>query len=259
MMVKVSRFWVKGATDIPNLYFSSSSTNFVNVSTIMVFEVSLHELFKHLFSNHFFFLFFDLSAILFIYLTQKLNYDEDSATIIFHLSAMAVYLCSLFGAILADSWWGKFKTILVLSCVYAIGSLTVSAGSVEQWKLPAKEFTITGLVLIALGSGGIKPCVAAFGGEQFKLPQQEKQLVKFFSIFYFVINAGSLISTFVTPLLRTTSCFGMEHCFVGGFGLPAVLMLIAIIVFVSGHSLYKKVPPQGNMIVKVCKCVGVSF
>lgn len=171
---------------------------------------------------------------------------------------MAVYLCSLFGAIIADSWWGKFKTIFVLSCIYAIGSLTVAVGSVEQWKLPAKELTILGLVLIAFGSGGIKPCVAAFGGEQFKLPEQENQLVKFFSIFYFIINLGSVLTTFITPLLRSTSCFGMNECFAGGFGLPAILMVFAIIVFVSGHSLYKKTPPKGNMILKVCKCVAVS-
>jgi solute carrier family 15 oligopeptide transporter 1 len=53
-----------------------------------------------------------------------------------------------------------------------------------------------------LGTGGIKPCVAAFGGDQFKLPEQERQLQTFFSVFYFSINAGSLISTFITPIFR---------------------------------------------------------
>ncbi len=38
------------------------------------------------------------------------------------------------------------------------------------------EFSLIGLALIALGTGGIKPCVAAFGGDQFKLPDQERQL-----------------------------------------------------------------------------------
>lgn len=44
---------------------------------------------------------------------------------------------------------------------------------------------VVGLVLIAVGTGGIKPCVSAFGGDQFQLPLQEKMLNQFFSIFYF--------------------------------------------------------------------------
>jgi len=172
---------------------------------------------------------------------------------------MSVYLCSLFGAIIADSFWGKYKTILWLSMVYAIGSSVVAAGAVDAWKLPAREITILGLCLIAIGSGGIKPCVAAFGGEQFKLPEQTMQLAKFFSIFYFSINLGSVLTTFITPLLRNMSCFGMDQCFVAGFGLPALLMLLSIIIFVCGQSMYKKVPPQGNMLVKVCKCIAVSM
>ena len=65
-----------------------------------------------------------------------------------------------------------------------------------------REFSLLGLALIAIGTGGIKPCVSAFGGDQFKLPEQERQLQTFFSVFYFAINAGSLISTALTPILR---------------------------------------------------------
>ena len=65
-----------------------------------------------------------------------------------------------------------------------------------------REFSLLGLALIAIGTGGIKPCVSAFGGDQFKLPEQERQLQTFFSVFYFAINAGSLISTALTPVLR---------------------------------------------------------
>lgn len=60
--------------------------------------------------------------------------------------------------------------------------------------------TVIGLLLIAIGTGGIKPCVAAFGGDQFKIPEQAKMLATFFSLFYMSINAGSLISTTVTVI-----------------------------------------------------------
>lgn len=83
--------------------------------------------------------------------------------------------------------------------------------------------------MIAIGTGGIKPCVSSFGGDQFILPAQEQYLQKFFSIFYFAINAGSLISTSATPELREgVQCFGRNSCFPLAFGVPAILMLISI-------------------------------
>ncbi len=88
---------------------------------------------------------------------------------------------------------------------------------------------MVGLVIIALGTGGIKPCVSALGGDQFVRPQQDKQLEQFFSVFYFSINAGSFISHFVTPILRQdVHCIGEDSCYSLAFGLPALLMIVAI-------------------------------
>jgi len=81
--------------------------------------------------------------------------------------------------------------------------------------------------MIAIGTGGIKPCVSAFGGDQFVLPQQERYLITFFSIFYFSINTGSLISTLLTPVIRETECFG-DNCFSLAFLVPAILMILSI-------------------------------
>ena len=107
-------------------------------------------------------------------------------------------------------------------------------------------------MLIAIGTGGIKPCVVAFGGDQFKLPEQERQLQSFFSVFYFFINAGSLIGTFMTPILREdVHCFGDESCFSLAFGVPGILMAVAVIIIVVGKPYYTMVPPQGSILVKV--------
>ena len=77
-----------------------------------------------------------------------------------------------------------------------------------------RALTLLGLALIAFGSGGIKPCVAAFGGEQFKMPQQAAQLAIFFSMFYFSVNSGSFVSTAITPILREdVKCFGQDDCY----------------------------------------------
>lgn len=93
----------------------------------------------------------------------------------------------------------------------------------------SRSFTIIALLLIAFGTGGIKPCVSAFGGDQFKLPEQERYLGYFFSLFYFSINAGSLISTFLTPILRAdVKCFGENDCYSLAFGVPGMLMITSI-------------------------------
>ena len=123
-----------------------------------------------------------------------------------------------------------------------------------------RALTLLGLALIAFGSGGIKPCVAAFGGEQFKMPQQAAQLAIFFSMFYFSVNSGSFVSTAITPILREdVKCFGQDDCYSLAFGVPAMLMAVSIIIFVLGKPLYKISLPSGNMFVKVIKCISVSL
>ncbi|XP_054729960.1 peptide transporter family 1 isoform X2 [Anastrepha obliqua] len=201
--------------------------------------------------------YYGLRTILVLYLTRQLLYSSDDATVIFHVFTMLVYFLCIVGAIISDSWLGKFKTIFYLSLVYVCGSVLVSLGAVPPLNLPAVTFTMLGLGLIALGSGGIKPCVSAFGGDQFKLPEQVKQMTTFFSLFYFSINAGSLISTTITPILReNVYCFGEKECYSLAFGVPAILMVVSIIIFVLGRPLYISKPPAGNMVVLVSKTIG---
>lgn len=166
-----------------------------------------------------------------LYLKGKLGFTENDATVLYHIFAMFVYFTCIFGGIISDVWLGKFKTIFILSIVYAIGSMTVSVGAIPaiQTVISPKIALYIGLFLIAIGSGGIKPCVSAFGGDQFKLPEQAAQVATYFSLFYFSINSGSLISTTLTPILREdVKCFGENDCFSIAFGVPALLMAVSI-------------------------------
>ncbi|KAL5232675.1 hypothetical protein ACI65C_000085 [Semiaphis heraclei] len=174
------------------------------------------------------------------------------------MSVFMSYFAPLFGAILSDSFLGKFKTIVYLSLIYAVGNLVITGSSLAaSLSLSNQRYlALLGLVLIAIGTGGIKPCVSSFGGDQFDLPAQEVYLQKFFSIFYFSINAGSLISTSITPELRKeVHCFGRTTCFPLAFGVPAVLMIIAIFIFVCGKRLYKIKKPESNVIVTSFSCI----
>lgn len=118
--------------------------------------------------------------------------------------------------------------------------------------------SLVGLLAVFVASGGMKTNQNVFGGNQFKLPEQESQLNTFFSVQYFVLKCGLLVGQMMIPVLRNdVKCFGMDNCFPLAFGLPAALMLLSFVVLLLGKSFYVNVPPAGNMFVKVCKCIAV--
>uniref|UniRef100_A0A2K6U069 Solute carrier family 15 member 2 n=1 Tax=Saimiri boliviensis boliviensis TaxID=39432 RepID=A0A2K6U069_SAIBB len=171
------------------------------------------------------FSYYGMKAVLTLYFLYFLHWNEDTSTSIYHAFSSLCYFTPILGAAIADSWLGKFKVL-----------------------------SLVGLSLIALGTGGIKPCVAAFGGDQFEENHAEERS-RYFSVFYLAINAGSLISTFITPMLRgDVQCFG-EDCYALAFGVPGLLMVIALVVFAMGSKMYNKPPPEGNIVAQVLKCI----
>uniref|UniRef100_A0A8C3GUL8 Solute carrier family 15 member 1 n=1 Tax=Corvus moneduloides TaxID=1196302 RepID=A0A8C3GUL8_CORMO len=217
------------------------------------------------------FSYYGMKAVLILYFKYFLHWEDNFSTAIYHTFVALCYLTPILGAIIADSWLGKFKTIVYLSIVYTIGQTVLSVGSINDLTDHNQDgspdsvalhiaLSMIGLILIALGTGGIKPCVSAFGGDQFE-EDQEKQRRTFFSLFYLSINAGSLLSTIVTPNLRATECgiHSKQRCYPLAFGVPAILMAVALVVFVIGSKMYKKVKPQGNIMLQVSKCVGFAI
>lgn len=185
------------------------------------------------------FSFYGMKAILVVFMTQYLlNHSgelavmsETRAKIYYHAFVWAVYFLPLLGAIIADAFLGKYRTILYLSIVYCFGHLALA---VDETRVGL----FTGLALIALGSGGIKPCVSANVGDQFGATNQHL-LKKVFAWFYFSINFGSFFSTLLTPWLLEK--YGPHIA----FGVPGVLMLLATIIFWMGRNKYVHIPPGG--------------
>ncbi|XP_040296986.1 solute carrier family 15 member 2-like isoform X2 [Bufo bufo] len=206
------------------------------------------------------FSYYGMKAVLTLYFVNYLHWDRNLSTTVYHAFSGLCYFTPIIGAPIADAWLGKFNTIFWLSILYVIGHVIKSVGAIPTVGNTEVHvaLSIIGLIAIAFGTGGIKPCVSAFGGDQFK-EEHVQERAKFFSIFYLAINAGSLISTFVTPVLRgDVQCFGTD-CYALAFGVPAALMLFALIVFVSGSGMYQKYPPQGNILGSVFKCIGFAI
>ncbi|XP_073701387.1 solute carrier family 15 member 1 [Garra rufa] len=217
------------------------------------------------------FSYYGMRAVLVLYFRYFLHWDNDLATSIYHAFVALCYLTPILGAIIADSWLGKFKTIIYLSIVYAIGQVIMAVSTINDITDANRDgkpdnmtfhiaLSMLGLVLIALGTGGIKPCVAAFGGDQFQ-EHQSRQLNTFFSVFYLCINAGSLLSTLITPVLRAQECgiHTKQQCYPLAFGVPAALMVLSLVVFIAGSGMYVKTDPEGNIMWSVCKCIGFAI
>ena len=150
-----------------------------------------------------------------------------------HLFVSGVYFFPLVGGYLADRFLGKYRVILWLSVLYACGHAMLA--------LFEKSVTgfYAGLFLIALGSGGIKPCVSAMVGDQFDEATKERAKTVF-AIFYWSINFGSFFASLLIP--KTLKLYGPTVA----FGIPGVLMAIAVVVFWAGRKLYVVVPPTGR-------------
>jgi POT family proton-dependent oligopeptide transporter len=164
---------------------------------------------------------------------------ESEAKDVFHVFVAGVYFFPLLGGWLSDRFFGKYRTILWVSVVYSLGQ-TCLALSVKN---PAGFYL--GLFLIALGSGGIKPLVSTFMGDQFD--QTNKHLAKIaFDAFYWIINFGSFFASLLMPQLLKgwgpANWWGLPPASVA-FGIPGVLMLIATVFFWSGRRKYVMVPP----------------
>ncbi len=190
------------------------------------------------------FSFYGMKAVLAVFMASYLHLmdgtagtpmHENEATEKVHLFNAAVYLTPFLGALLSDIVLGKYRTIILLSIVYCLGHAALAfmgtAGHSAAW-------LFAGLGLIALGSGGIKPCVSAHVGDQFGSGNSHL-LPRIFAAFYFSINLGAAVSMALTPWLL--EWYGPHWA----FGVPGVLMALATLVFWMGRHRFVHVPPGG--------------
>jgi POT family proton-dependent oligopeptide transporter len=194
------------------------------------------------------FSFYGMRAILAVFLTKHLLDSAGNAAPMSthqanewqHYFIAAAYFFPILGAILSDWLWGKYNTIIRLSLLYCVGHAIMALVDFPQVTgVNPRWLLFAALGLIALGAGGIKPCVSAHVGDQFG-PSNKFLMTKVFGWFYFSINLGAMASTFLTPWL-------LEHYGAGwAFGVPGILMAIATFVFWLGRNKFVHIPPGGR-------------
>lgn len=199
------------------------------------------------------FSYYGMRAILYVYIVglyinlsgMASGAAKADATADYHLWSAAVYALPLIGAMLADRLLGKYMTILSLSIVYCLGHLALALFENPDNMFGVDPITglYIGLGLIAVGSGGIKPCVSAHVGDQFGKSNWHL-LQKVYNAFYFIINFGSAFATLIIPAIRGAETSpGVYEGSVGwAFGVPGILMGLATIAFWMGRKVFVHVP-----------------
>jgi POT family proton-dependent oligopeptide transporter len=177
------------------------------------------------------FSYYGMLGILELYLKDRMQMGADGATQVLHLFATAVYFLPLLGGWVADRYWGRYWTILSISLFYCLGHATLAMFEGSRAGLFA------GLTLLAIGAGGIKPCVSAFVGDQFG-PNQDRVLRKVYGWFYWAINLGAAFGFFVIPMVRNKAGYSWA------FGVPGIFMGLATLIFWLGTKHYVRQPPQ---------------
>ncbi|KAK8452344.1 hypothetical protein SEVIR_5G096600v4 [Setaria viridis] len=177
------------------------------------------------------------------------------------------YITPLIGAFLADAYMGRYWTIASFMIIYIIGLALLTMASSVKGLVPSCDISGTchptepqtavvfvALYLIALGTGGIKPCVSSFGADQFDENDAKEQKSKssFFNWFYFSINIGALVASTVLVYVQTYVGWGW------GFGIPAVVMAIAVVSFFIGTPLYRHQRPGGSPITRIAQVLVAS-
>ncbi|WP_460733895.1 POT-type proton-dependent oligopeptide transporter [Lysobacter tyrosinilyticus] len=171
---------------------------------------------------------FMVGSILLAYLPESER--EGAAKDVFHSFVIGVYFFPLLGGWLSDRFFGKYNTVLWFSLIYCAGHACLALFEDNRTGF------YTGLFLIAFGSGGIKPLVVSFVGDQFT--RDNKHLAKLvFDAFYWTINFGSFFASLLMPLFLRS--YGPAVA----FGIPGVLMFIATVIFWLGRRQYIRVPP----------------
>nr|GLL43433.1 protein NRT1/ PTR FAMILY 3.1 [Ipomoea trifida]GMD77142.1 protein NRT1/ PTR FAMILY 3.1 [Ipomoea batatas] len=206
------------------------------------------------------------AANMIIYLTTQLHLPLTKAANTLTNFGGTASLTPLLGAFLADTFAGRFWTITIASIIYQLGmTLLTTSAILPKLRPPACKpdqvcqeansgqvaILYVSLLLTALGSGGIRPCVVAFGADQFDEtdPKQKTKTWRFFNWYYFCMGTSMLVAVTVVVYIQDNIGWGW------GFGVPTIAMAFSIFTFIFGYPLYRNLDPAGSpftRLVQVC-------
>ncbi|XP_065864868.1 protein NRT1/ PTR FAMILY 7.2-like [Euphorbia lathyris] len=214
--------------------------------------------------------FFGVGVNLVLFLTRVLGQDNAEAANNVSKWTGTVYIFSLLGAFLSDSYWGRFKTCAIFQAIFVFGLISLSlttylfllkptgCGSEESpcqshSSLHIGLFYIS-IYLVALGNGGYQPNIATFGADQFDEENHKEghSKIAFFSYFYLALNLGSLFSNTILGYYEDRGLWAL------GFWASTGSAVLALGLFLGGMGRYRHYVPKGNPLCRFCQVLVVA-
>ncbi|KAH6644175.1 peptide transporter-like protein PTR2 [Boeremia exigua] len=190
-------------------------------------------------------------------LPGALGLGQRRATALTNAFQLWCYVTPLLGAVVADAWLGRYRTIKYFSAVYMAGIAVLVASSTpwsvqRGWALPG---LVVAMGVVGLGTGGIKSNVSPLIAEQVRstnafvevrrgkrvVVDPEVTVQRIYMVFYMCVNVGS-VSAIATTMLE------LHVGFWSAFLLPFVMFCVGYAVLVAGKDRYVIKPPQGGVI-----------
>lgn len=211
--------------------------------------------------------FFGVGVNLVLFLTRVLQQNNAEAANNVSKWTGTVYIFSLVGAFLSDSYWGRFKTCAIFQGIFVIGLVLLSLSSHLFLIRPrgcGNELTPCGthssleiwlfylsIYLVALGNGGYQPNIATFGADQYdeEDPKEGHSKVAFFSYFYLALNLGSLFSNTILGYFEDEGMWAL------GFWASTGSAFVALVLFLAGTTRYRHFKPSGNPLARFCQVI----
>ncbi|KAJ4810884.1 Protein NRT1/ PTR FAMILY 5.10 [Rhynchospora pubera] len=199
------------------------------------------------------FAYYGVSSNLITYLTGPLGLSNASAAAAANAWSGSASVLPLIGAMLADSWLGRYRAITLATILYILGYGMLALSSVLPPLKPSQchshstntshcgptsfqlAFFFISLYLVAIAQGFDKPCSLAFGADQFDQndPKESTSRSSFFNWWYFAMSIGITIAVIVLSYIQDNVGWGL------GFGMPSIIMILALIIFLFGTSTYR--------------------
>ncbi|KAF0929688.1 hypothetical protein E2562_023036 [Oryza meyeriana var. granulata] len=172
------------------------------------------------------------------------------------------YLTTILGAFLADSYWGRHRTIVVSLTIFTFGMVLLTLSAVVPPNMhtpltisPQEALSSLGLYMTALGLGGIWPCVPTFGADQFDETDSSEKAQKelFYNWYYFAVNGGFFVASTAIVWVQDNCGWGL------GFGIPTLFSVIGIVGFLASMRFYRYQKPGGSALTRICQVVVAAF
>ncbi|CAH1404263.1 unnamed protein product [Nezara viridula] len=196
-----------------------------------------------------------LMGLMAIYFQTLFNLEPSEITVALHLYNFLKYLAVVFGAVLADSYFGRVKMINIGQLIVFLGNTLLTVSSILRMDFPSRFVLVLSLFAKVIGPGFILPCLVPLAADQVGEQNTTYAEMKAFFVFYFaMLQVSEFFAKLFLPLVLEVSCFNLDSCYPLAFGISAIFSLIPLLVFYMVKNQCFNIRPHQPIIIQGLQC-----